>query len=192
MADEDEVRFHGLEPGTPALDVANQVLIERIAWRPVNEKQLFAVQVDVTGDGHPRQKTHVPPVENSPMYRPCRCRKIAISGAAVGRYALSDGVIVVAADDDRILPANPIQAGNRIGPVIDEIADEQTRVKRFANRRQRRPVRMDVRQYQDFHGVRRDVEATSGGRRTLLRSLTLPARSPVADFPLDHTAYSSV
>ena len=67
------------------------------------------------------------------------------------RDMLGDCVIVIATHGDHRMPADPIDAANRVGAVIDQIANEQADVERFLNRGQRRPVRMDVGQNQDLH-----------------------------------------
>ena len=57
---------------------------------------------------------------------------------------------------------HPFDAGNRIGRVIDQVAHEQTGVKRLVNRRQGGPIGVNVSQNQNLHGFfgEADVPAT--------------------------------
>ena len=49
-------------------------------------------------------------------------------------------MVMVAANGGPGMGADPINAGNRIGRIFDQVANEQTRVVRFFDGRERRPV----------------------------------------------------
>lgn len=70
--------------------------------------------------------------------------KSAESRTDRGRHPLCDGVIVVSANRIGDVFAYPVDAGDRVHAVFDEIAEEQTFVKSFTNGAQGQPVGVDI------------------------------------------------
>jgi hypothetical protein len=60
-------------------------------------------------------------------------------------------MIVIAPNRSRGVLLNPVNARSGIRSVLDEVAETETRIERFANRGQSGPVRVDVGQQEDFH-----------------------------------------
>ena len=123
---------------------------------------------DPPREGEPREILHAGRIEDAPMDKPRRGRQPAKTAARLGGNPLGDRVIVVSADGGRRPRVDPIDAGDRIGRVLDQVAEEKTRVERLLDRGERRPVRMNVGQEQNFHATRSTTGdgAPASGRRS--------------------------
>jgi len=85
------------------------------------------------------------------MNRSRCCRQDRQSSLLLDGNTLCYSVVVIATHSRRRMTANPFQTRNRIGCVVDQIAQKQTDVKGFVDRGQRGPISVDVRQQQNSH-----------------------------------------
>jgi hypothetical protein len=60
---------------------------------------------------------------------------------------------MIAADRRESILANPVDTGQGIRGVVDDVAQKQTRIESLIDRRQRWPVCMDVGQQKNSHGA---------------------------------------
>ena len=83
-------------------------------------------------------------VEMLPSQRSRRGDQSAEAGPISGCDTLSDSVIVIPTNGGgRVFP-DPIQALDRIGPIVHNVAQKQTDIERFLDRGERRPIRVYV------------------------------------------------
>lgn len=160
VADADEVGLDALQAGAPGAGIVGQVFVERVAGCAVNEEEGRSVEHDALGDGQLREILQMRAAEQVPVERARGGREILIAGARAGGDALGDGMVVVPADGSRGMLSDPLDAGEGIGAVIDEIAGEKAGVERLVDGGQGRPVGVNVGEHEDLHEV-------SIGKRTV-------------------------
>jgi len=103
-------------------------------------------------------------VQLFPMDRSSHAGQSGKAGLLLHRYSLRNGVVVVSSDRRVNVLADPLDARNRIGRVVDKVAGKQTCVEGFIDRLKRLPVGMDVCEQKDFHCQRYSSVETSPRR----------------------------
>ena len=181
----DEVGVDRFQSLPPRRRICQQVFIERIARRAMHQVERLAPSDDAPREGEPGQIFHAGRSEHPPMDEPRRGGQPAKAASLLGGNALRDGVVVVSADGGRRPGLHPIDAGERIGRVLDQVAEKQARVERLIDRGKRRPVRMDVGQEQDFHADQNqrppeNVPTRGGGAANELRRVAYSSDGPSA------------
>ena len=128
VAHADDVGFHVVDPLGPGGRVFEQVFVEGIARGGVHQQEALAVQGEAARDRQLKQVAALFRTERVPHRRPRRLGQIAEPGLAGDGYALGDAVVVIAADRVGRVVHRPANAGKRVGPVIDQIAQAEADV----------------------------------------------------------------
>ena len=145
MSHADDIRLDILQSVSPSLGIVAEVFIERIARRAVHEQDVHSVQSNAIGHRHLSEVMKVLVGEKFPVQGTSDGGECAKTTSSVGGDSLRNGMVVIATNDRRRVSANPIDAGDRLDPVIDEVSCEQAGVKCLFNRLKRRPIRVNVR-----------------------------------------------
>ena len=182
----------GADPGesrAPEIGFIGEVLVHGIARRGVDEMKPNAIEGDRLGHRHSRQILEVRGRQYAPVLLPSLARQLAKARSCGRSHMLGDRMIVIAPDRGRRMLTHPIDAGDWLDPVLDQIADEQTGIKRLVDCTERGPVGVNVSQHQNFHAVgihirqrsiRHGVYYVTGVRMTLTRSVSEDATHVLA------------
>src|SRR5262245_32096266 len=81
-------------------------------------------------------------IEYLPVQRPRGCSQLAKSGGPPGFDVLTNRMVMIAANRRDTVFLHPLDTGNRIRSVIDEVSEEQANVPIFLDSRQGVPVGM--------------------------------------------------
>ena len=129
--------------------------------------------------GNCKQITPLFGPERLPHRRPCRLRQVPKPRLAGDRNVLRHSVVVIAPDGISRVFHRPANTGTRIGPVVDEIAQTETHVERLFNRRECRPVGVDIRDDKNPHASKIAGNVREGQRSftemELERNTVLPS-----------------
>lgn len=161
MSDTDEIGIDVGNPVSPKIGIRTEIFIHWIARCRVHDKEGSVSGTKVGGDGEPTQKSHPSGIELPPVQRARGGGQTFEAGIADDRHALCDGMIVVPANTDVGVLPDPVNARNRFSAVINQIAEDQTIVKRLVDRRKGRPIGMNIRQHENSHRISKSDQTNS-------------------------------
>ena len=151
MTDTQEVGIDIRKSSPPGIGVRGEVFIHRIAWRGVNEMKTESIERQRLRDRKLRQVFHVRRSQKIPVQPPGGAGQLPEARAHRRRNSLCDRMIVISPNRIGRVGSDPIDAGDWVHSVFDQIAQKQTGVEGFANGTQGWPVRVDIGENEDFH-----------------------------------------
>ena len=144
VADAEEIGFDPLHSRFPTGDISRQVLVHRIARGRMEQLEPIPIELHTGSNRQPGEELIPGRIDQVPVQWPRGNGELAEPAAPLGQDSLGHGVIVIPAHRGLDILPHPIDARNRIGTIVDEVAEEQTGIERLLNRAQGGPVRVDV------------------------------------------------
>ena len=151
MANADDVGVDVLEPLGPGTRVLEQVFVEGIAWRGVDQQEPLAAQREPLRHGQLQEISPLLVAQSLPHRRSGGLGQITVARLAGHRDALGHSVVVVTPDGVSGVGHRPANARHRVRPVIDQVAQAEADVERLGDRLEGGPVRMNIRDDQNPH-----------------------------------------
>lgn len=149
MPDAQEIGHEMRGAQLPGLGIVTEILVKRRAGCGMHQGESQAVEFHRGLDGEPGEEAHLPGIQPLPLQGPGGRHELTETPTVSRGHPLGDIVVVISPDGGvRVLP-DPIDAGGGIDAVVDQVAGEETRIKRLLNGSQSRPIGMDVGQEQD-------------------------------------------
>lgn len=134
MSDTQEIGLDPLHSRLPSSGIGAQIFIHGVARRRMQQLKPIPIDLHACGNRKPGKEFVASRIDQVPMQRPGRNGQLAKSGVAFRKDPLSDRMVVIPPHRSVDVLPYPIDTRNGIGTVIDQIPDEQTRVKRLLNR----------------------------------------------------------
>ena len=140
----DKIHIDMFQPLLPLLGAVTDIFIHGVTWCGMDQQESVVADHQMSGDGHLSQPGQVFITQHIKMVLPHRGHHFSKSSAGPYRHALGDGMIVVAAHHTAGISTNPFDARQWVSGVVNDIAQEQTRVKFFFDDCECGPVRMNI------------------------------------------------
>ena len=157
VADADDVRLDPRQATFPGLRVVHQVLVERVARGAVDQEEPLAAEFEPLDQGESEQVSPLVAAEGAPVPPPGRGGQVTIAVVTGHLDPLGDAVVVVAPDRGVGVLHRPSDAFEGVRAVVDQVPQAEADVVRLVDRRQGRPVGVDVRDDQDSQAVLHSV-----------------------------------
>ena len=167
VADTHKIHIDMFQSLLPLLDVVTDVFIHRVAGRGMHQQESLVIEDQMARDRHLCQPCQMIIIEHVEVVRPHRRHHFSECSARSHQHALCDRMIVIAADDSGRVASYPFNTWHWISGIVNDISKEQAGIEIFVDRRQSRPVGMNVGNQQNSHCVRPEAghQTKAGCRR---------------------------